>query len=111
MSNDDAPQYRLHLDLDYARKRNKSRRSKFSAAAQRKRERDDVASATCAICGSRVEGKELHLDHDHVNGKTRGLLCHHCNLGLGMFRDNQKFMQSAIKYLDWWQMLHRDKAA
>ncbi len=50
----------------------------------------------CAICR---EPKKLFVDHDHETGNVRGLLCHHCNAGLGLFRDNPTYLQSAIQYL------------
>jgi hypothetical protein len=31
--------------------------------------------------------------------KVRGLLCHNCNKGLGNFRDNIEFLESAVSYL------------
>lgn len=31
--------------------------------------------------------------------KVRGLLCQQCNTGLGMFKDNIKYLESAIDYL------------
>lgn len=57
----------------------------------------------CAICrnppraGSRKD--KLHIDHDHVTGKVRGLLCDLCNRGVGMLRDDPKIMRSAARYV------------
>lgn len=58
-------------------------------------------SGVCAICFRPVRGGrgELRIDHDHTTGKIRGLLCHHCNLGLGQFEDSPEFLKSAISYL------------
>lgn len=59
-------------------------------------------NASCAICKSTDPyGKgNFHVDHSHTTGEVRGLLCHHCNIGLGNFRDNPAFLQSAIGYLN-----------
>ena len=51
----------------------------------------------CAICGDR-EAK-LYVDHCHDTGKIRGLLCQHCNTGLGAFKDDTEAMQQAIGYV------------
>jgi hypothetical protein len=53
----------------------------------------------CMICGIFVNGKNFHIDHDHKTGKVRGKLCHKCNLGLGMFKDNIDILKQAIRYL------------
>ena len=56
----------------------------------------------CAICGTTEEestGKKLRLDHNHDDGHPRGLLCHQCNVALGLFKDNTQFLQAAIGYL------------
>jgi hypothetical protein len=55
----------------------------------------------CAICRVTEEehGKLLALDHNHENGKARGLLCQQCNTGLGNFRDNVGLLTAAICYL------------
>lgn len=50
----------------------------------------------CAICG--LSGKLL-VDHDHLTGIVRGLLCFHCNSALGHFNDKISSMEKAIFYL------------
>lgn len=52
----------------------------------------------CAICRKKPD-KKLFIDHCHKTKEVRGLLCHHCNSGLGMFKDSIKFINNAIKYL------------
>jgi hypothetical protein len=51
----------------------------------------------CTICSEALT--EPCVDHCHTTGKVRGLLCHHCNKGLGMFKDNPAIIQAAIDYL------------
>ena len=50
----------------------------------------------CVICGSK---EQLVVDHDHVTGKVRGMLCNHCNRGLGHFRDDPMLLEFAAQYL------------
>lgn len=62
----------------------------------------------CAICGTDSPGnvggptaarKVFAVDHCHTSGKVRGLLCHHCNRGLGLFRDNPTALRLAAEYV------------
>lgn len=55
----------------------------------------------CKICGiSEIDAEGvLHIDHCHITGKVRGLLCRMCNMMLGFGKDNIEIMESAIKYL------------
>ena len=50
----------------------------------------------CVICGA---NEKLVVDHDHKTGKIRGLLCNHCNRGLGHFRDDPMLLEFATQYL------------
>lgn len=52
----------------------------------------------CAICGRKPK-ERLVIDHSHSSGLVRGLLCNRCNLGLGLFEDDQKRLLAAIQYL------------
>ena len=55
----------------------------------------------CLICGNTKleKGRPLAVDHCHKTGEIRGLLCIHCNVGLGMFRDDPDLLANAIAYL------------
>jgi hypothetical protein len=55
----------------------------------------------CPICNKdrREVPKNFAVDHDHLTGKVRGLLCNTCNLGLGYFYDNPDLLNKAISYL------------
>jgi len=51
----------------------------------------------CAIC---KKAKQLVVDHNHDTGKIRGLLCHTCNRGLGLFSDSAEVLLKAAYYLE-----------
>lgn len=53
----------------------------------------------CAICGTDDPQGVWHTDHCHITDETRGILCKHCNLGLGYFRDDESSLRSALQYL------------
>lgn len=55
----------------------------------------------CAICGVTREAltRNLAVDHDHITGKIRGLLCNICNRGIGYLRDDVLVLTKAIQYL------------
>lgn len=52
----------------------------------------------CYICQQKQE-KKLAVDHCHKTNEVRGLLCHHCNSGLGYFRDSIQALKKAAIYL------------
>ena len=62
----------------------------------------------CAIC-NRPESKKhnksnrvqmLSVDHCHITGNIRGLLCQDCNIAIGYFRNDPARLQKAIEYLN-----------
>lgn len=57
----------------------------------------------CAICNNTENSsrnKYLAVDHDHLTGKIRGLLCTNCNRGIGLLKDSIPVLQKAIEYLN-----------
>jgi hypothetical protein len=55
----------------------------------------------CAICGaSDPHGKPTFaVDHDHVTGVVRALLCHKCNPAIGTMDDDADRLEAAARYL------------
>jgi hypothetical protein len=60
----------------------------------------------CAICRqpetTSIRGKLLKLavDHDHANGRVRGLLCRRCNTVLGHLDERIEIARAMIDYLE-----------
>lgn len=40
----------------------------------------------------------LHIDHDHVTGKVRGVLCQTCNTSFGLLREDIRRIQGLAEY-------------
>lgn len=54
----------------------------------------------CACCGDVLEvGRGTHVDHDHVTGEVRGVLCHGCNTSIGKLGDTVDGVARAVAYL------------
>ena len=48
-----------------------------------------LKTTTCGICGKRnLSGKNQHIDHDHLSGQIRGILCASCNVKVGFLERN-----------------------
>ena len=59
-------------------------------------------NGVCAICSTfEVENTRgrLCIDHDHRDGRVRGLLCIGCNTAIGSLKDDINLFLEAIKYL------------
>lgn len=55
----------------------------------------------CSICENKFndKSKRFAVDHCHTTGKIRGLLCFHCNTGIGKLKDSVELLEKAIIYL------------
>lgn len=65
----------------------------------------ETQHGVCAICKqpetSKYKGKtkRLAVDHSHITGKVRGLLCKNCNVQIAIF-DNEPLYNKAMEYLN-----------
>lgn len=62
-----------------------------------------VQGGRCAICRKRPEDvKQTHLaiDHCHESGRTRGLLCRHCNWTLGVIKEDPLTARALVAYIE-----------
>lgn len=61
----------------------------------------------CAICDTPIKfesNKEDrnsigNVDHCHITGKVRGMLCNDCNRGMGFLKDDPEIVMKVYKYL------------
>lgn len=56
----------------------------------------------CGACGSSDPNskKGWSTDHCHKTGVIRGIVCHHCNIGIGHAKDSIKTLRAWISYLE-----------
>ena len=73
-------------------------RSRYGITIETYNEMVAATGGRCPICLCRV--RKWCVDHDHLTGKVRGVLCSVCNYGLGHFaRDDIVILKRAIEYL------------
>jgi hypothetical protein len=60
--------------------------------------RQDYKCRICEIPEDRFVGS-FHVDHSHISGKVRGLLCPSCNHAIGMFDDDISKLRRARQYM------------
>ena len=53
----------------------------------------------CEVCNIPMGDKRC-IDHDHVTGEIRGVLCNNCNTALGLVGDNVTTLTKLIQWLE-----------
>ena len=87
---------------DYTAKKRWSLKYSFGITLSEYNRMFNEQNGQCAICEihqSNLE-KALAVDHDHVTGKIRGLLCSKCNLLLGQFKDRADILWKSALYIN-----------
>jgi hypothetical protein len=83
------------------REREKNRyKSKYGITLEQYDYMLEVQKGQCLVCGGiNADGKKLSVDHDHVTGRVRGLLCSGCNLALGNVKESVSTLLGLARYL------------
>lgn len=93
-----ADYYRRNFD----RLRDLSYRKSFGITLADYNQLLDNQGGVCAVCRKpqrSARNKHLAVDHCHITGKIRGLLCDACNRAIGLLGDDPQTLHSAIQYL------------
>jgi hypothetical protein len=60
----------------------------------------EAQNGVCRICYEKNYGNmSLAVDHNHVSGVIRGLLCNRCNTVIGLLRESPILLHSVESYL------------
>ena len=87
--------------------RKKHIRRKYGLTLEALRALEEEQNNLCALCQKpetirdRSGGiRPLSIDHDHISGEIRGLLCHRCNAALGLLNDSPELLRAAALYVE-----------
>lgn len=59
----------------------------------------------CMLCKKDFD-QTADVDHCHVTGKYRSILCRKCNGGLGQFNDDPELLRRAANYIEFYRRKH-----
>lgn len=88
---------------DYNKSKNRQIMNKYKLSEYDLQNMYNNQNGECKICNVKYDNvskhNALYIDHCHITGKVRGLLCGKCNRLLGVWNDNVDILKSAINYL------------
>jgi len=88
---------------EYRRYDCKQCRSIKSASSRYKITFDEVKklkeTENCEICNINLKWSDRYIDHNHTNGKVRGILCPRCNSTLELFEQSKHLIEPSLNYL------------
>ena len=99
------PRKRKYKDAQ-ERTRNRALREKYGLTIHTYQELWDEQNGKCFICHNEeknvINGKivPLSVDHCHITGQIRKLLCNRCNTSLGKVNEDPTILLSMINYLE-----------
>lgn len=96
--------YRRNVAKTYLRNRRNVLRKKFGLSWEDYLTLVKKCKNKCEICGTPQEDlkRRLAVDHNHLTGRIRGMLCLPCNQAIGMLKSDigVNLLKAAIKYIN-----------
>lgn len=103
--NDNAKAWKIKSGYKAKYREGRHRKRIYGITPEQYKKMFEQQKGLCAICNKK-ETRVLHgrlcslaLDHDHVTGKIRQLLCHRHNLMIGYADDSEEILESGKEYL------------
>lgn len=76
-------------------------KSKYNLTAAEVEQQFIRQNKRCYGCMTPLEFAQICIDHCHVTGRVRGILCNHCNWSLGHAKDNSQTLRRLQALLDY----------
>ncbi len=92
---------KAHYAKDPQKQKNYVRKRLYGVTPEQVEAMLSAQNGCCAICETTSPGGkgDWHVDHCHTSNVVRGLLCHHCNVGIGHLKDDISTLEKAVLYL------------
>jgi hypothetical protein len=74
----------------------------YGITLEEKNERIKGQDYKCFSCGDdlkKLDQQKVHIDHDHITGKIRGVLCYKCNISLGLLKEDINIINKLADYV------------
>ena len=88
------------------RDRNKNYRGKYGITISDYDAMFSRQGGVCAICSFDNKGKHLAVDHCHITGKVRQLLCTPCNLTVEHIENCKAPLHKYVEYISKFKDIH-----
>jgi len=74
--------------------------NRYGITLKQKEQMIERQNGKCAICKENLDkGKHTCVDHNHVTGEIREILCKSCNILIGHSKENIEVLKNAVQYL------------
>ena len=98
---------KINRERTARQRRNKMLKHKYGITIEKYDDMFEEQKGVCKICKKPQKFRNkwgnftttLYVDHCHKTGRVRGLLCHNCNVSLGLFKHSVSNLRRAVLYM------------
>lgn len=101
---------RRYQQINKRKKRDCEMRHDYGITIKEYEQKLEEQNGMCAICKkpetvfSWGKIKALAIDHNHITGQLRGLLCNNCNRAIGLMKDDIDNVKAMLDYMIGYQI-------
>lgn len=75
-------------------------KTKYGITLEKYESMVEAQNGLCAVCNTKPSHRRLDVDHSHISGKLRKLLCSNCNTALGLLKEDKERITKLLQYLE-----------